>query len=349
MAGDIFDLIDPVELTEVARLALADEDRPQNALILERWFPNVSTSQIEWETTGHSTRTFTDAMPFRSFTTGAPIGTRPGRVQKRGELPPLSKGLIMTERELIKMREASAQGGDAADAVRGDVYDDITTLIRAARVRMEAVRADLLMTGSASISENGLSLTVDFGRDAGRASTVSVAWSTAASATPIDDEVALLQTMEDDEGLSPSDLVAIMNRTTFNYWKATDQVRGSANTVRVLDTLGVGDLNQIRANLELPEVIVYNASVNNSAGSSRKVISNNKVVYVPRSAVIGNTQWGVPAIADQPEIRLERDERPGPVAYLTRQVNPLIIETVVDAIGFPVFADTDATYCLTTA
>jgi len=349
MAGDIFDLIDPVELTEVARLALADEDRPANALMLNRWFPDVSTPSIEWETTGQTTRTYTDAMPFRAFTTVAPIGTRPGRVRKSGELPPLSKGLLLTENELIKMRQATDQGGAAADAVRGDIYDDIATLIRAAQVRMEIVRADLLMAGTASISENGLSLTVDFGRAAGRASTVSTPWSTAASATPITDEVTLLQTLEDEEGLGPSDLVAVMNRTTYNYWKATDQVRNSANTVRVLATLGVGDLNQIRANLELPEIIIYNASVNTSAGSSRKVISNNKVLYLPRAAAVGQTQWGIPAIADQPEINLERDDRPGPVAYLTRQVNPLIIETVVDAIGFPVFRDTDATYCLSTA
>lgn len=348
MSGDIYDLIDPAVLTEVARLNLADEDRPANALVLERWFPNVSTPKLEWETTGRTTRTFTNAMPFRAFTTGAPFGTRPGRVRKSGQLPPLSLQFLLTELDRIRQREAVATGGSAAEAVQGDVFNDIAAGIRALRARMEIVRADLAMTGAASIAENGLSLSVDFGRDPARASTVATAWSNTSTAVPITNETAVMNTMSDEEGLGPDDLVAVMNRATWNEWKATDQVRGAFNSVRVLSVVPDSELSAMRRDLDLPEAIIYNAQVRTSAGTLRRLISDDKVVYMPRSSVVGQTQFGVPAIADEPEMSLELDDRPGPVAYMTRVIGPpLNVFTVVDAIGFPVFADPDATYCLT--
>jgi hypothetical protein len=348
MAGDIYDLIDPAILTEVARLALADEDRPSNALVLERWFPNTATPNLEWETTGRTTRTFTQAMPFRAFTTGAPFGSRPGRVRKSGQLPPMSLQFLLTELDRIRQREAIATGGSAAEAVQGDVFNDISAGIRALRARMEIVRADLLMTGAASIAENGLSLTVDFGRDPTRASTVTTVWSDVANCVPLTDETAVMNLMSDEEGLGPDDMVAMFSRQTWLEWKASAQVRNAFNSVRVLSVVPDSELTQMRRDLDLPEAIIYNAQVRNTAGNARRVITDGKVVYVPRNSVVGQTQFGVPAIADEPEMMLELDDRPGPVAYMKREVGPpMNIFTVIDAIGFPVFADPDATYCLT--
>lgn len=345
--ADIYDLIDPVELTEIARLALADEDRPENVFRLGQWFPNVLVDQIEFRASRGTTRAYTDSTPFRAFTTPPRIMSRPGRVSVRGEMPPLSNEFILTELDRIRQREAVGQGGIAADAVRGDVFADIVNGIKSMDNTMERVRSDLLVNGTAVLNANGVNLTVDVGRAAGRSSTVATAWSNVATATPMTDEETVLDTMSDDEGLGPDDLVAVMNRATWREYKATDQVREAWPSVRVLDTISVAAANEVRQDNDFPPVVVYNAQVKDEANSVRRVIPDGKVLYLPRTIPLGQTQWGVPAVADEPEIALERDDRPGPVAFMTRQLKPLVVSTVVDALGFPVFLDPDATYALT--
>ena len=345
--SDIYDLIDPVELTEVARLALADEDRPENAFRLGQWFPGTLTSQIEFKASRGTTRTYTTAAPFRAFTTPPRLGTRPGRTEVRGELAPISLEFLLTETDRIRQREARAQGGQAAEAANGDIYADVVNGIKAIENRMELIRSDFLVTGQTVISEGGLELTVNAGRSASRSSTVGTAWSNTATATPMTDEEGVLDVMSDNEGLGPDDLIAIMSRATWREYKATDQVREAWPTVRVMDTIPVSAVNELRQDNDFPEVVVYNAQLATTDGTVRRVIPDGKVVYVPRNVPIGETQYGIPAIADESEFPLEADNRPGPVAYLTRQLKPLVVSTVVDALGVPVFLDPDATYALT--
>lgn len=346
---DFYDLIDPVELTGVARQVVADEDQEMNTFQLRRWFPAVNVDSIEFEWDAGTTRSYTDSMPFRTWTTEAPLGNRPGRIRKSGEMPPLSLKFMLTELDRIRQRQALRGGGLAADAVQGDVFGDIERGIKAMLNRMEIAAADAVVNGSTVLAENGLALTVDFGRDAAREDTVANAWSSAGTATPLSDEAAVVEVMEDNEGLSADDLVAVMNRDTWKDWKAADQVRNSLNTVRVLDDIPISGVNEIRRGQELPDVALYNAKTNGVDGTNRKIIPDGMVVYLPKNAPVGQTQFGVPAVADEPEVALEADQRPGPVAYMMRQLDPLIVYTVVDAIGFPVFGDVDRTYALDVA
>lgn len=345
--ADIYDVIDPTELTELARLVLADEDRPVNEFRLDQWFPAVLTDTIEFSWGRGTTRSYTQAAPFRAFSTGPRYGTRPGRMETTGQMPPISMAYLMTELDMLRNREL-AQGGERARAVlESDVFADVVRGIKAIENRMEKVRADLLVDGSSTISENGIQLTLDAGRDAGREDTVGTVWSDTANATPMNDEETALDVLRDDEGLGPADLVVITNRATWREYKATDQVRNAYPSFRVLDTISVAAANEVRQDNDFPEVVVYDAMVDTGSGPT-KLIPDGKWLFVPRSIPIGDTQYGVPASADLPEISLEQDNRPGPVAYMTREVGPpLNINTVVDALGVPVLKDPDATFALT--
>jgi len=344
--ADIFDLLDPAELTEVARLSLADEDLPQNALILEQWFPNSVAAGMEWSFSTGTTRTFTDSAPYRAWSAPGRTGRRPGRTRKRGEMGPLKIEFPMTEDDIVKMQAAQEQGGDVLDAVSGDVFGDIDSGVRAIRNRLEILRADALVLGSSSLSENGITISVDFLRSADNESTVSISWADATNATPLNDEENVLDTLN-DEGLGPDDIVGMMNRVTWRYWKATDQVRLAYPSIRELPIVPVSGLNELRQNNELPEVIVNNSRVNGVDGTNRYVIPDGMVVYLPRSQAVGETQFGELPIAADPRINIERDDRPGPLAYAVATVHPTYtVTSVVEAVGFPVFKDPDRTYAL---
>lgn len=252
---------------------------------------------------------------------------------------------VLTELDALRLRSLrNSQAG--REVVEGDVFNDIQKGINAIRARMELVMADSLVGGTAALTEKGISLTVDWKRLAGRASTAGITWSTSATAVPMTNEEAVLTTLQDEENLQPSDLYAIMNRNTWRNYKNTTQVKNAFPSFRVLDTLSVAAANQVRQDNDFPEVIVYHAKVTDYSGSNRLVIPDNKVLWVPKGPV-GQTQFGVPVSASDPAIELEENNMPGPVAYLTRMVNPYQLSTVIDALGFPVFTDPNATYCLT--
>ena len=346
---DLYDLLDPVELTAAARLALAPEDRPINEFQLGQWFPENLIDDIDFRYDKGTTRTFTDAMPFRSWTTEAPIGNRPGRARVSGEMPPLSLKFILTEYDRIRQRVGRSEGGILAEAIEGDVFGDIDNGVRALENRMEIAMADAIVTGNLSIAENGLAIDVDFQRSVANASTVGTAWATAATCTPIDDEVAVMDLMIDNEGLGPADLLAMMNSTTARLLTLADQVRNAAGTVRVQERLNGAQVAQLRVDHELPPIRINDSRTNGVDGTNRKLIPDGMVIYLPANNAIGETQYGVPAMADEPEIALERDDRPGPIAYLGRTLDPLTVYTVIDAIGIPILKDPNATYALDVA
>ena len=342
---DIYDLIDPAELTAVARDQLATEDRPENAFRFGAWFPDNTTDDIQFEFDAGTTRTYTEAMPYRAFTTEADVGSREGRVRKRGEIPPLSRKYPLTELDRIRQR-AARRGQTLAEAAFDDIFDDVARGVRAARARQEIAAAEILRTGSLSLSENGITIDVDFGRDAGRTSTVSTAWTDTANATALDDETTVMDTMSDEESLGPDDLVAVMNSTQARLLKANAQYTAAWPSVRDLDSIPMAAVNEVRADHELPPIVTYNARATNVAGTNAKLMPDGWVLYLPRNNRVGETLWGIAAMAEEQGINLELDERPGLIAYNMRQVDPLVVWTMVEGVGMPIFKDVNATFAL---
>lgn len=340
---DIFTDIPPAMLTAYARDLLIAEDLPENQLILEQFFPNVLVDRIRFEWTTGSTADYTDAAPFRAFTTPGKTGVRPGRTRKRGKMAPLTMWYALTEEDVLNIREAIDAGGEIADQVT-TILDDIDAGVRAIRNRMEIVRADALINGSAAVSENGLNFTVNYGRSGSNSGSAAVSWGTPATATPFADERVVMERLK-LKGLGPADVYAIMSEATWQNYLAIDAVRDSVQSIRVYETITDADARSVRARHSLPDVIVYDAVVNTVAGANRQLIPDGTVVYVPKRPV-GSTQWGTPVVASDPRVALERSELPGPVAFVERNLHPYSLNSVIDAIGFPVLQSPDSTYAL---
>jgi hypothetical protein len=346
--ADLYQALYPAaQLSAVARLMLADEDRASNQFQLAQWFPNTLVPAIRFKWTTGTSRTYTNATPFRAFQVPARILTRPGRSRRSGEMPPLSNELELLEFDEIVQNSNSDP--DLAEAIQGDVFNNIDLQLRSIENRLEIVRADALVNGTCVLAENGLSLTVDWLRDPTRASTVAIPWATSATAVPLTNEQTVIDFMTDNEGMGPNDMVAMMNRVTYGRWRNTAQVQASFPSFRLItQPLTPAQANQVRMDNDLPAIVINDSRTNNADGTNRKLIPDGKVVYLPRGRVVGQTQWGITAVSTQAEVNLLQDNRPGPVVYQTRQLNPFVLSTVCDAIGFPVFVDTDSTYVLTT-
>lgn len=343
---NIYTDIPAQELTEFLRLLLAPEDQPRNQASLRRWFPDQFTARIRYRFKTGTTRTYTEAAPFRAWDTPSPIGNRPGRGRVEGELAPISIKYILRELDLAEQNAMADAPAEFAEMIRGDVYDDVTNGIRAIQNRFELVCRDFFVNGSATVSERGVSQTIDPQRSASHETTVSVGWDVPATADPFADERSVLTVMK-GEGFGASDLVAIMNETTWLAWLAIDGVREAYDSTRVLPYLNELQGAQVRAEQRLPPALVIDRTILPYGGSAEQLIPDYKVIYAPVAAPVGSTQWGQPVMASDPDLQIERDDRPGPLAYMTKdQGDPYGLTTHIQAIGVPVMEDPDSTYAL---
>lgn len=347
----IYKDIDPLFLSNALRALITqpDEDRKVNRFELGRWFPNVNVESDKYEFNDKkSLRTFTEAMPFRAPDTEAPIKTRTGDQKKSGQMIPMGEAYIYTETDQMKRAAAAAAGDQSAIDSLDAIFDDLATADRAMRARMEICYAELIRLGTVTIAENGLAPeTIDFGRNGTNTHAVTVPWSTVATADPFNEEKVALDVLEDEQDLLPEDLIVVTHRSTYREWAATDAVRNSLQTTRVLDRIDPGDLASIRRDAGLPEVFVYSARAKGYGGSVSQLMPDGDWVYMPRNGALGATQFGTPASAGIAGVDFEPANHPGAVAYMATTPNPPTVYTVFDAIAFPVLYDTNATYRMT--
>lgn len=347
--ADIFDVIDPAELTAYARLNIAAEDRPENEFIFERWLPNetVARRKAKWKT--GTTKSYTDAAPFRPFTTPPRIGERPGQEEKESKMLPSSMQYPLTEEDVANIQAALDEGGELADDIQETIFNDVDAGMKAIENRLEIARSDALVNGQIDVDENGIvGQSADFARPAANEDTVGVDWGTPATAVPLTNEAAVMDVLK-TKGYGPNDLVAVQTTATWRKWLATDQVRDAVPSARVYDTLSDDDGDEVRRSRRLPPVLLYDAEVNDVDGTLRSVMPDDKVLYLPANEQVGESQWGIPAIASDPDINLTRETRPGPVAYLYRLLPEYVVWTVVDAIMFPTFRAPELTFVLDTS
>ena len=347
---NIYQGVDPAVITLVARNLLAEEDRRANVGdILADWYPINEVDDINYEVSKGTTRTFTEAAPFRAFDTPAPLGTRPGRSWATGQIPPISLKYPFGELDQLKIR-AMRQQGKLDTLIQEEILDDIRRGVRAIRARMSKVAADFLVDGSVLIDENGLKdMTVDAGRNANREATAGIAWSNAATATPFTNERASLTILRDEADLYPEDLVVMTNQATWDEYSDIDEVKSALQTVRVATEVSDDMVNLVRRQQGLPPVIINDKKVKPVGGSATNLIPDGKWIYLPRPGTekLGDTLYGRPAIADHSDLNLQPAQQAGLVAYMLEGADPYGLTTVVDGLSIPVMTNPDATFVLT--
>lgn len=356
MAQIIYDMVDPAEMTAYARRF--NEEVLRNRFVLDQVLPNVLQEDLEFKVRAGQL-TDVDAAVYRAFDTQPPMLSRPGTMRKRGELAPLGIQIPLTEEESLRQR-ALDRGTD--DPIIDAIYQDVERVTRSMQARVEIARGDVLVDGIVTISENGLSLTVDFGM-AGSHKPVLVGaaqWTVANAATakPIDDELAWMEIYAADTGAMPRG--KLMSRTRFMALASNAQMRSYAqgNAAVAPSMLTLGSINAIYEQFGLPPIVslgadgigapvvgsgapvspFYDAKVRVN-GVQTPIIPTDKVVYLPPAdAPVGATFYGQTAEATRLIERglIQRTEGPGITVLAMQNDSPVQTFTVGSAIALPV-------------
>jgi hypothetical protein len=345
------DFILPAVLTGYVRQGLADY--PQNQFTLDRWLPNRPVPDIQYRFASGGTG-LADAALFRAYDAESVVGRRQQLQRVTGELPPISIKTRLSEYDNLRIRNVNQPGSqEVLDAILNDSLKNS----RSIAARMEMARGEALINGSISLSENGITASVNFGRAGAMSVTAGTLWSTTATADPFADLDTWRTAYVNQNGAEPGAIVmsrstlALLRRCT-NVAKAVFPAGGVMPTL-----LSQSTISDAFEAFGLPPLYVYYAQTNNYAGSAVATLAANKVLLLPAPVTpddyegtqLGGTFWGTTAEAQLPEYGIELSDQPGIVAGQYNETDPVGIWTKAAAIGLPILANPNLAMVATVA
>lgn len=335
------DYYTPADLTGYVRTKLSE--LPANQFSLRRWLPTKFVSDLEARY-NKGTGGLTPTATYRAFDAESRIGKRRPISREAASLPPLSEKIRLGEYDLLRTR------ANPDDSIRSQLDSDGVMMGKKIEARLEVARADALVNGSVTISENGVIQTVDFGRNASNTTAPSVLWSVTATADPISDLTTWTQYYVDTNGVPPGALLT--STRVRGYLLRNAAIRSLAGNMSGTPTIvSVDTLNTILNSYDLPPIYVYDASYENAAGAAAKVIPDTDVLLLPAPVApddaegteLGATFWGNTAESLEADFGLQGNE-PGIAVGVYKTVGPVSLWTEASAISIPVMPNPDLSF-----
>lgn len=331
----IYDLADPQELVGFVR------NIPLPQFTLKRFLPNVLVDDIEYRFT-RGDFSEQDAAQYRAFDAEAPIGTRPGIARVAGQLPPISKKMVLGEEATLRLRKLQGQAGVDQKLVN-QIFDDAYNLAYSIEARIEVARAELLFTGKVTINENGVAATLDFVYAGDQLPAApGVLWTTTSSDIIgyLTDRVTEYQTRTGGE--RPG-VILTSTAVRSAMLKNTQIAALAASLAGAPQRVTTSRLNDVLNDFDLPPVEVNDVAIK-VGGVRTRITPVNKIALLPApggGTKLGRTFWGVTAeaikLAEARQISV--DEAPGMVAVVTEEDDPVATWTKVAGISIPTLAN----------
>lgn len=305
--------INPAELTAFSRVAQESLDQG----FLTDLLPNVYQDEVKFTWTVNEA--LAELAEYGEFDAEAPIGDGPSGEEKTMRLLPVSRKLRLSEYEQVSdVDRARALAEEKADAV-----------VRFVINRLNKARAAALVDGALAIDENGIKLSVDFGRASGQTNAAPSALWSAAGADPIADLRGWADDIIDASGVAPDRLGG-----STRVYRALAAVLGDAAGV----VLSRDAVNDILASHELPAFTVFDGRV---AGA--RLIADDKLVMGSAGGASGGTVYAPTVESRDPRYNLAADEQSGIVAAVYSEDDPPVKWVLGKAVAMPVLSNPDTT------
>lgn len=339
MANFVYDLVDPAVLTQYVRAY--DNEVLRNQMLLGAWLPDVNNDSLEYQI-NQQTFKDVDVAEYRPFDVQPKLTGRQGFARIRGEIPPLSRQIALTEEDTLRLNALLRGGADGRSTLINQIYADAERMIRSVRLRLELARGQLLTTGKFTLNENNVMLEADFGVPADHFVTAQASWAT----TTTDILTHLLtwvQKYVDDNGFEPGVLLA--NRTILGYFLLNDSFRNAAALNGIVPgRINLETVGAILSANGLPPVVTYDTVVRVD-GNQTRIIPNDKLILLPpQGQPLGETQWGITAEALKlaSKGKIAARDAAGVLAVVLENDNPVQTFTLATGLAMPLLGDPNA-------
>lgn len=328
------------QLTGVARAAA---DVLESSFVLGAWFPSNENFSLSYDFDPSSVQ-LTDAATYRSWDTEAPYGSTPGDTARSGKLPPISRKLRVNEYDQLSLYGQN-------DAI-GQKFEDYATRLGAQiAARLALGQGQIVETGTIVLNENKLVFTIDFGRKGTHAVTAGTVWSTI-TAPALTDLTTWRAVYIATNGTAPA--VAMMSSSVMSALQKNQSIIGAATSQATANQPAIISQDQVRAVFSTYGFgrIVINDDQVNVGGVATRLISNNKLIWLPESGSglpgigggLGTTEFGVPAEAINPTYGIADAEKPGIFAAAFHDNDPEGHNILASAIALPIEQNANRTF-----
>lgn len=333
----IYDLVDPVEMTGAARAAYR-EVPDTDQFTLNEVLPDVEVQDTHWEA-AVGTVTHGEAK-FRNFDTPTPVGKRRAELTtKRGVFPPIGQKLIVGEYERIMLEVAK---GMQLGEIVSQSYRDTHSNVVAIRTRIERARAQVLLTGAFTLTdENGLSMEADYEVPGDHFVAPGTLWTNPAADLFGDLEAWFTKYQDDDpEGQLPGRITT--SRRVINLARKNQQViRAVFGPLASEGRVSPTQLNEVLIDEGFPAFVAYEAKV-----GGQRLIPDDKLILTPANARdLGETQFGITVdaleLVNSNQVDMALKDAPGITAVQLKNDDPAQILNKATAASIPVLRNSN--------
>lgn len=333
--------IDATELTTFSRAIPVRTD----FLLSQSILPTRVINSVKYSTSQSSITV--GAAKYRAFNAPTPfLRATAAKSVREGYLLPLG-GKEAIEEFAIILDEIARGAND--ERLLEALYNNIQNQTLAIHSRLEVAAGDVLADGILTINENGVVQEANYGVPSAHKPTASVLWSNVATARPLTDELAWIQTLA-DAGLPIPERV-VTSRKVLSFMIQNAEYR---NTYWGGETAGVTrpsltpeQFNSVRGQYGLPAITIYDVQVAiadevTGALSTVRVLPENKFLMFPPNTGqgLGNTLMGLTAegiaMSAGQNPGIVRSDAAGIISTVQVEDDPVAITTKTGAVGLPV-------------
>lgn len=334
------ELIAPAaELTAFARQVPVRGDFTLTTEIL----PQRRIRNVKYKTRSGSTTI--SAAKYRAFSAPVERLRTSGKLRVReGYLPALGGSQEIEELQAILLE--ISRGADSTGML-DQLYTNVQNQALSIHARLEIAAGEALSEGAISIEENGVDLTLDFGVPGSNRVAPATSWLNPL-ATRLQDEVNWVGVLA-DAGFAPG--LALTSRRVIQGYAANASYKAARYGLSEADAasrpaLSAEEINTVRANYGLPPMRAYDVRVDVD-GVMQRVLPENALIYVPADrSTLGSTTYGLTAeslvLSSGTNPRIEAEEASGIISSSQYRHNPVVIETVTNAVALPLLDEPNA-------
>jgi hypothetical protein len=338
------DIIDPATLTGYIRRSLEEYEAARGTLA--RWLPNRPVADISVRFLKGSNG-LVDVANFRAYDAEPEVGKGPSGQRVTIELPAIGQNIPVSEYNQLRARSSDQTVND--EAILRFITNTTDQVARAVSDAIERLRGIVLLTGKATITQNGATfMDDDFGRSAGHSVTAGTLFSVSTA-----DALGMLETWfdtyRDDNGEEPGAILTstrvVRAMAALNQF-ATQLSNGASRPATL------ADVNTTVQAASLPPIYTYDRRVQ-VAGSATKVLADDRLFLLPapvatddwQGTQLGASYWGQTLTSTEPSWDIAPGDQPGLVAGVYRgEKPPMIAEVVSDGVALPVLANADLSF-----
>ncbi|NFE85873.1 major capsid protein E [Clostridium botulinum] len=266
------------------------KERKVTPMLGESLFPERKIQDIEFDMI-LGTGGLPVSAEVHAFDTKTQLASREAIEKGVASLALIKRQIKLAEKELIKINRPRSNA--ELEFVLSQLYNDSEKMVDSVKVRVEAMRMELLSSGKIAINENSVKVTIDYKVPV--ANTKAFTWKAPSTDKPLDDLTTLADAVESSSGYRPTRMLT--SRKIVKTICNCDSVRKAINGVNSDKIVTLAALNELLAQMELPMIVTYEAKYKKEAAKGF-----NTVRYFPEDKIsmfgdetLGETIYGLTA------------------------------------------------------